>query len=40
MKVFYNLQINDQNNELTNMQKDDEYNENYESVEQPFKLLY
>ena len=34
MRVFYKLQINDQNNELCNMQQEDEDNENYESVEE------
>ena len=34
MRVFYRLQINDQNNDLSNLQQEDEYNDNYESVEE------
>ena len=34
MRVFYKLQINDQNSELSNIQQEDEDNENYESVEE------
>ena len=41
-EFFYRLQINDQNNDLSNLQQEDEYNKNYESVEererQPSKI--
>ena len=43
MTIFYRLKINDENNDISNLQQEDEYNDNYESVEErPLfkKLLY
>ena len=35
MRVFYRLKINDENNDISNLPHEDEYNdENYESVEE------